>query len=64
MVRNPADAEDAGQEAFLRIKEYAHTFDESRAGGNARSWIATIACREALKINARKGGSKNVPLRR
>src|SRR3954469_25853397 len=61
IVRNPADAEDAGQEAFLRLKEYARTFDSARYGDSARNWIATIAAREALKINARRAASKNVP---
>ena len=61
IVREPADAEDAGQEAFMRLKEYAHTFDKVRYGENARNWIATIACREALKINARRATSRNVP---
>jgi RNA polymerase sigma-70 factor (ECF subfamily) len=60
IVREPADAEDAGQEAFLRLKDYAHTFDKVRYGENARNWIATIACREALKINARRANSRNV----
>ncbi len=61
IVRRQSDAEDAGQEAFLRLKEYAHTFDAARYGDHARSWIATIACREALKINSRRAAAKDVP---
>ena len=61
IVRRQSDAEDAGQEAFLRLKEYAHTFDAARYGDNARSWIATIACREALKLNSRRAAAKDVP---
>lgn len=44
------DAEDAVQNAFLRIQLYAHTYTGERSEASAYKWINTIVFREAFKI--------------
>lgn len=45
ITRDPAEAEDAVQEAFLRAHRALHRFDPARPFG---PWILTIAARRAL----------------
>jgi len=44
------DAEDAVQNAFLRIQLKAHTYDGKRNEASAHKWINTIVFREASKM--------------
>jgi RNA polymerase sigma factor (sigma-70 family) len=44
------DAEDAVQNAFLRIQLYAHTYSGERNDASAYKWIRTIVFREAFKM--------------
>lgn len=44
------DAEDAVQNAFLRIQLYAHTYCGERSEASAYKWINTIVFREAFKM--------------
>lgn len=46
LLGQPAAAEDAAQEVFLKIWRHAARFDPSR--GSPRSWIVAIAHRECL----------------
>ncbi len=46
VLKNPADAEDAMQETFLKVVQRIDTY---REGGNARSWLLSTArswCKE------------------
>jgi len=47
MMRNPDDAEDAAQEAFLRAFRFLDSYDPARP---FRSWLWTIGAREAMRI--------------
>jgi RNA polymerase sigma-70 factor, ECF subfamily len=51
MTRNPADAEDALQETFLRVYSAIHTF-EGRS--NIYSWLTRIAINSALMLLRRR----------
>jgi RNA polymerase sigma factor (sigma-70 family) len=55
ILQDSQDAEDAAQETFLRVRKSAQTF---RFGEDARSWIAKIASREALKIMERRSQAR------
>ena len=46
MVRNPAQAEEVTQEAFLEVWRTASRFDPAR--GSALSWLMTIGHRKAV----------------
>lgn len=54
ILNNRADAEDAMQDAFLKVARHAASFDPK---GNARAWVMAIARNAALDIQ-----SKRVPI--
>ena len=58
LLRNPHDADDAVQEAYLRAARYFHTLD----GDNGRPWLLTIVRRECLTAIARQRAEQTVPL--
>ena len=54
LLRSPADAEDAAQEAILRSYKFFHSF----RGGDARAWFLQIVrntCYSWLEKNSREG---------
>lgn len=53
ILRDPSLAEDALQDAFLKVWQRAHTYDRNL--GSARGWIYTVVRHSALDL-ARKGG--------
>lgn len=57
LTSNPADAADDVQETYLRA---CRTFDNFRAGTNARAWLFTIL--HSVFINRRKKSSREVLL--
>jgi RNA polymerase sigma-70 factor (ECF subfamily) len=57
VVRDPSQAEEVAQEAFLEIWRTASRFDENR--GSAVSWILTLVHRKAVdRVRSAEAGSK------
>ena len=57
VVRDPAQAEEVTQEAFLEIWRTASRFDDQR--GSALSWLLTIGHRKAVdRVRAAEAGSR------
>ena len=55
VVRDPSQAEEVAQEAFLEIWRTASRFDDSR--GSAVSWILTLVHRKAVdRVRVGRGG--------
>ncbi len=48
ILRNPHDAEDAAQEAFIRAARKLHRFDPAK--GAFKGWLFQIAYREGLRL--------------
>ena len=57
ILKNPADAEDAMQETFVKVIQRIETY---REGGNARSWLLSITRNTALDMVRKRKTS--VPL--
>ena len=57
MLRNPHDAEDATQEAFIRAARHLHRFDPRKSA--FKSWMFQIAYREGLRL---AGKRKQAPI--
>lgn len=51
-LKNTADTEDAMQTVYLKIKQSAHSFNQS---GNGRAWILQIAKNYALDLIKKQG---------
>jgi RNA polymerase sigma-70 factor (ECF subfamily) len=58
VLRDPALAEDAVQEAFLGVWRQAATYDPAR--GKASTWILTLVHRRAVDIVRRRARSKEL----
>jgi len=57
VVRDPSQAEEVAQEAFLEIWRTASRFDDSR--GSAVSWILTLVHRKAVdRVRSAEAGSR------
>src|SRR3954447_608056 len=57
VVRDPSQAEEVAQEAFLEIWRTASRFDQSR--GSAVSWILTLVHRKAVdRVRSAEAGSR------
>ena len=57
VVRDPSQAEEVAQEAFLEIWRTASRFDESK--GSAVSWILTLVHRKAVdRVRSAEAGSR------
>ena len=59
VLRDPALAEDAVQEAFLAVWRQASSFDRSR--GRASTWILTFVHRRAVDLVRRQARFKALP---
>lgn len=58
---DPESAEDAVQEAMLRVWRHADSFFSSRPDGNVRSWLLRIVAHESARlVRKRKGRSAMV----
>ncbi len=57
ILKNPADAEDAMQETFLKVVQRIDTY---REGGNARSWLLSIARNAAIDTLRKRKTSVSV----
>jgi RNA polymerase sigma factor (sigma-70 family) len=51
ILREPADADDACQEVFIRVQRYG----QGRRDGSMLSWLYTIALRVSLDLARRRG---------
>lgn len=58
MLRDPADAEDVAQDAFVRVHEGLDRYDPSRSFG---TWALTIASRLCLDV-LRRGRRRGAPV--
>lgn len=58
MLGEPGAAEEAVQDAFLRVWRRAATFDPSR--GSVRSWLMTIVHHCAIDLHRKRAGGPNV----
>jgi RNA polymerase sigma-70 factor, ECF subfamily len=60
ILGDPGTAEEAVQDAFLRVWRRAATFDPERARGAVRSWLLTIVHHCAIDLLRRRAGAPPV----